>query len=89
MMCYIDWCVISISVFSLFLFVLLFIILSSSGGVAKRKRKSKGEEEGDESAIKEKGVTMDVLKAAQELVKKRQKKIVVTETKKFAGQAIR
>lgn len=40
----------------------------------------------DDSSV---GQSSDVLKAAKELVKKTKKKVVVTETKKFAGQEIR
>ena len=55
---------------------------------SKRKSKSKGETEGADAASSE-GRSKEVLSAAMELVKKTQKKVVVTETKKFAGQEIR
>jgi hypothetical protein len=72
---------------------------TSSKGVglskSKSKIKSKSKEdqeikEGKPEDINVRGSkSVDVLEAAKELVKKTQKKVVITETKKFAGQEIR
>lgn len=62
---------------------------------SKSKIKSKSNEdheikEGKPEDINVRGSkSVDVLEAAKELVKKTQKKVVITETKKFAGQEIR
>jgi hypothetical protein len=58
----------------------LTLLVTRYRGVSKSRSKSKGDGSGK---------SVDILKAAKELVKNTQKKTVITETKKFAGQEIR